>query len=192
MVDIASLIEEHRHTISTLGFLIPIIEKVGQEMISCLRHGGKVLFMGNGGSAADAQHLAAELIGRFQHEREAYAALALTTDTSVLTAIGNDYGYQNIFSRQIQGLCKPEDVVVGISTSGNSPNIIAALHIAKSIGAVTVVLSGKDGGELRNIADYCLTIPHQVTARIQEAHIFIGHVLCDWVEQGLMKEDEDV
>jgi D-sedoheptulose 7-phosphate isomerase len=192
MVDIASLIEEHQYTISTVGFLIPIIEKVGQEMVSCLRHGGKVLFMGNGGSAADAQHLAAELIGRFQHEREAYAALALTTDTSVLTAIGNDYGYQNIFSRQIQGLCKPEDVVVGISTSGNSPNIIAALHIAKSIGAVTVGLSGKDGGELRNIADYCLTIPHQVTARIQEAHIFIGHVLCDWVEQGLMKEDEDV
>jgi len=192
MVDIASLIEEHQYTISTVGFLIPIIEKVGQEMISCLRHGGKILFMGNGGSAADAQHLAAELIGRFQHEREAYAALALTTDTSVLTAIGNDYGYKNIFSRQIQGLCKPEDVVVGISTSGNSPNIIAALHIAKSIGAVTVGLSGKDGGELRNTADYCLTIPHQVTARIQEAHIFIGHVLCDWVEQGLMKEDEDV
>lgn len=192
MVNIESLIENHCYTISTIIPLIPKIEQIGREIVSSLKKGGKIFFLGNGGSAGDAQHLAAELIGRFQRERKPYAALALTTDTSVLTAIANDYGYDHVFARQLRGLCRSEDLVVGISTSGNSPNIIEAIRVARGLGAVTVGLAGRDGGELQRIADYCLTIPVPVTARIQEGHIFIGHVLCDIVESTLSQEKEDV
>lgn len=188
MVNIAALIEDHRQAISTIVPLIPKIEEIGREIMTALGKGGKIFFIGNGGSAADAQHLAAELMGRFQREREPYAALALTTDTSVLTAIANDYGYDTVFARQIRGLCRPEDVVVGISTSGNSANIVEAMQTANNLGAITVGLAGRDGGELQRIAKYCLTVPVSVTARIQEAHIFIGHVLCELVETRLTKE----
>jgi len=188
MVNIATLIESHCQTIAMIGPMIPTLERIGEEIVTSLRRGGKILLIGNGGSAADAQHLAAEFIGRFQREREPYAALALTTDTSTLTAIANDYGYDAVFARQISGLCRPEDLLIAISTSGNSANIVAAIKVANSLGAVTVGLAGRDGGKLQASAQYCLTVPAAVTARIQEAHIFIGHVLCDLVETSLTKE----
>ena len=193
MVNIELLINEHQNTISSINSLIPLIEAVAQEITSCLQKGGKIILMGNGGSAADAQHLAAEFVGRFQQERQAYSAIALTTDTSVLTAVANDYGYEEVFARQIEGLCKTGDIVVGMSTSGNSSNVLKALVLANSLGALTVGFAGnQDGGELQKLAKYCLTVPSMVTARIQEAHMLIGHVLCAWVETALTGRKHDV
>jgi D-sedoheptulose 7-phosphate isomerase len=193
MVNIESLIKEHQNVISSLTDLIPVVERVGREMVTCLQNGGKIIFMGNGGSAADAQHLAAEFVGKFQKERKAYRAISLTTDTSILTAVANDYGYDEIFARQIDGLCKPGDVVVGMSTSGNSPNVIKGIGLANKIGALTVGFAGHThGGQLEKQARYCVTIPSMVTARIQEAHILIGHILCEWVETELTGGSTDV
>lgn len=178
-------IREHQQTVERLLQLVPAIEAVGQAMTRCLRDGGKVLWMGNGGSAADSQHLAAELVGRFERERRGLASLALTTDSSVLTALGNDYGYELIFERQVEALCRPGDVLVGLSTSGNSPNVVAALQLGARLGAVTVGLSGRDGGRIAEVAVHCITVPSTRTARIQEAHILIGHLLCEQVETAL-------
>lgn len=147
-----------------------------------LSHGKKVLWCGNGGSAADSQHLAAELVGRFRRRRAGLASIALTTDTSVLTAVANDFGYSDIFQRQVDALCQPGDVVVGISTSGNSKNVCAALEKARQIGGKTVAMTGKSGGRLAAIADVCIRVPSTDPARIQEAHILYGHMLCEWVE----------
>ena len=192
MVNIASIIDSHCLTIQGLAALIPLLETLGEDMVGILRGGGKILFIGNGGSAADAQHLAAELVGRFQRQRRAYAALALTTDSSILTAVANDYSYDSVFTRQIEALCRPEDMLFAISTSGNSANIIAAVAAAAKIGAVTIGLSGRDGGRLAKIASSCLTVPGTSTARIQEAHILIGHILCQWVEDALEADDHAV
>jgi D-sedoheptulose 7-phosphate isomerase len=137
--------------------------------------------MGNGGSAADSQHLAADLVGRFMRERRGFASMALTTDTSVLTAVANDYSFEHVFSRQIEALCTPQDIVVAISTSGNSRNVLAGVLAARERGAFTVGLMGATG-DMGDIVDICLRVPSQVTARIQEAHILIGHILCNWVE----------
>ncbi|HWR38246.1 MAG TPA: D-sedoheptulose 7-phosphate isomerase [Patescibacteria group bacterium] len=137
-----------------------------------------IYFCGNGGSAADSQHLAAEFVGRFQKERRGLAAIALTTDTSILTAVGNDYGYDQIFVRQVEALVRPGDVVVGISTSGNSPSIVKALEQARMQGAATIGMTGAGGGKMTGSCDVCLRIPSAVTARIQEAHILAGHILC--------------
>ncbi|MBF0135386.1 MAG: D-sedoheptulose 7-phosphate isomerase [Magnetococcales bacterium] len=167
--------------------LIPDLTRAAAEMTRAIRSGGKILWMGNGGSAADSQHLAAELVGRFSRERRALAALALTTDTSILTALGNDYGFDTIFARQVEALLRPEDVVVGISTSGNSPNVLAGMQTARRLGGFTIGFSGHAGGLLREAVDLCLTVPSQVTARIQEGHILIGHLLCDWVEASIME-----
>ncbi len=156
-----------------------------QIIIEAYQRGGKVLLMGNGGSAADAQHIAAELVSRFKKERKALAAIALTTDTSILTAIGNDYGFDYVFSRQIEALAQPDDVVIGISTSGNSPNVLLAMEKAKEIGAKTIGLSGKDGGKLVQVSSLCIVVPSNDTPRIQEAHITIGHIICDLVEEAL-------
>jgi len=149
--------------------------------------GNKLLVMGNGGSAADAQHFAAEIIGRFKLERPALPAIALTTDSSILTAIGNDYGFEAVFSRQVEGLGRPGDVVFGISTSGNSPNVFAALAKARELGCRTVALLGRDGGTIKAVADISLIVPSDDTPRIQEGHVTIIHIICDLLEKRLFK-----
>jgi D-sedoheptulose 7-phosphate isomerase len=187
-VDIAARLEEHRQVIASLDRLVPRIEQVAERLTLCLERGGTIFWMGNGGSAADAQHLAAELVVRFTRERRSLASIALTTDTSILTAAANDYGFETIFARQLDGLCRPTDAVVGLSTSGTSPNVIAGLKIAKKIGAYTLALTGNGGGKLIEIADTCLDIDSTITARVQEAHALIGHILCDWLEAALMEK----
>ncbi|BDU78493.1 D-sedoheptulose 7-phosphate isomerase [Mesoterricola sediminis] len=149
------------------------------DMAERLRRGGRILVCGNGGSAADAQHLAAELSGRYVKERRALAGIALTVDTSALTAIGNDYGFDQVFSRQVEALGRPGDLLIGISTSGNSPNVIRAVEAAKALGLRTLGLLGRDGGRLRELADDCLVVPSRVTARIQEVHLMIYHFWCE-------------
>ena len=151
----------------------------------CLRSGGKVLFFGNGGSAADAQHLAAEFVGRFQIERRPLPAIALTTDASILTAVGNDYGFEQIFTRQVQALGRPGDVAIGISTSGNSPNVLTAIQQAGKQRLKTIGLAGKDGGSLTKCVDISITVDSTNPARVQECHITIGHILCELVENEL-------
>jgi len=155
-----------------------------------LADGGKILIFGNGGSAADAQHIAGELVSRFLRERQALAALALTTDTSIMTAIGNDYGFERVFARQVEALGAPGDVALGISTSGRSPNVIAALDAARSRGMATVAFTGEDGGELVARVDHCFRVPSGSTPRIQEAHIAAGHALCELVEIALGVSDD--
>lgn len=151
----------------------------------CIRDGGKILFFGNGGSAADAQHLATELTARYIKDRAAIAALALTTDTSALTAIGNDMGFEQLFARQIEALGKPGDVAIGISTSGNSANVLQGLLTARRAGLITVGLSGRDGGKMADVCDILLVVPSDTTARIQEMHITLGQMLCGALEQRL-------
>ncbi len=156
-----------------------------EACVKAARRGGKILFLGNGGSAADAQHLATELTIRFIKDRAPIAAIALTTDTSTLTAAGNDMGFDNVFSRQIEALARPGDVVIAISTSGNSENIVRALKAATAAGAVAAGLSGKGGGRMVGLADPLVVVPSTTTARIQEMHITLGHLLCGAVEQEL-------
>jgi D-sedoheptulose 7-phosphate isomerase len=172
----------HTAMFNALEPLFPLISDVGIKMQECIANGGKILIMGNGGSAADSQHIAAEIVGRFKKERKGMPAIALTTDTSILTSVGNDYGYDYIFARQIEALCRPEDLVIGITTSGNSANVVRAMEAAKEIGATTVGLTGGTGGKLTALCDYNLIMPSNVTARIQEAHIFVGHCLCEILE----------
>lgn len=155
-----------------------------------LNNGGKLMLMGNGGSAADAQHIAAELIGRFKKERKAIPAIALTTDTSILTCLANDYGYESVFSRQVEALASKGDVVMGISASGNSENVIRAFHSADEIGAVTIGLLGNDGGKMKDMVHAAIVVPSTDIARIQEVHITIGHIICEILEQELIHEGE--
>ena len=164
--------------------LSDIVEIAG-ILIGCLKKKGKIIFFGNGGSASDSQHLAAELVGRFKKERRALSAIALTTNTSIITALANDYSYEIIFARQIEALGLKDDVAVGISTSGRAKNVAAGLKQAKKMGLATIALTGGDGGESVKIADVSLIIPSNVTARIQEAHITVGHILCELIEQEL-------
>ncbi|MBA7710233.1 Phosphoheptose isomerase [subsurface metagenome] len=161
------------------------IEQVVRFIVAAYKAGGKVVLFGNGGSAADAQHLAGELVGRFMLNRQAFPAIALTTNTSTLTAVANDYGYEAVFSRQVEALVNEKDVVIAISTSGNSPNVIEAIKLAKMKGAKTIGLTGGDGGQLAEVADLVLTVPSDSTPRIQEAHITIGHIVCELVEREL-------
>lgn len=169
---------------------IPEIVRVADVIIEAYRQGHKVIWFGNGGSAADAQHLACELVSRFYFERKALASIALTTNTSELTAIANDYSFDQIFARQVEALVNSGDVVIGISTSGNSPNVIEGIRAAKRLGAITVAFTGVTGGKLRGEADYLLSVPSDVTPHIQESHIMIGHVLCYLVEKELFGEHE--
>ena len=175
-------IEEHALVINSLDNYSTEIEQLAILVIKTLKAGHKILLMGNGGSAGDAQHIAAELVGRFSKERRGLPAIALTTDTSILTSVGNDFGYETIFSRQIEALANTDDLVIGISTSGNSKNVLQGLKIAKSSGCQTAALLGKDGGEIKNIVDLQLIIPSANTARIQEVHILIGHIVCEIVD----------
>lgn len=161
------------------------IEQAALLIIESLKNGGKLLICGNGGSAADSQHIAAEFIGRFQQERKSLPAIALTTDTSILTSLGNDYGYDVIFARQIEGLGNKGDVVLGISTSGDSSNVVEAMKKARELGLKTITLTGNQGGQLGNLADVHLNVPSAVTARVQESHICIAHILCELAEKEL-------
>ncbi len=163
--------------------LKPRIEETAKILVQALRQGNKALVMGNGGSAADAQHLAAELVGRFLTDRRPLPAIALTTDTSILTAVGNDYGFDDIFVRQVEALARPGDVLIGISTSGNSMNVISALKQGRSSGCRTVGLTGGEGGTINGIVDLSLVVPARETPRVQEGHILIIHILCDLVER---------
>jgi len=158
---------------------------ISTAVTECLKKGGKLLIFGNGGSASDSQHIAAELVGRFSRERAGLPAIALTVNTSVLTAVANDYGYEFVFSRQVEALGQKNDLALGISTSGKAKNVAAGLKQAKKMGLKTIALTGGDGGELVKIADLSLTVPSSVTARIQEAHITIGHIICELAEQAL-------
>ena len=169
-------------TMAADSALIDLVATVAGKCSEALRRGNKVLFAGNGGSAADAQHLAGELVSRFAYDRPGLASFALTTDTSVLTAIGNDYGYEHLFSRQVQAVGVAGDVFVGISTSGRSPNILAALRVAREKGLFTVGLTGRLGGQMPELCDHLLRVPSDSTPRIQEGHIAMGHAICQIIE----------
>ena len=181
-------LQRHRQLFDQLDQLQPTVARLAVALIDCLRGGGKVIWMGNGGSAADAQHLSAELMVRYRAERGPLASIALTTDSSILTAHSNDYAFDSVFARQVQGLARPGDLVVGISTSGNSANVVQAIEQARSMGIATAALLGRDGGALATLADQAVIVPCDETARIQEAHIFIGHWLCEVIDQQMAPE----
>jgi D-sedoheptulose 7-phosphate isomerase len=180
-----SNLEEHRALFSTLESLAPAVEAAAELMVATFQGGRKILFCGNGGSAADSQHLASEFTGRFIKDRRPLAALSLTTDSSALTCIANDYSFDDVFYRQVLGLGVKNDCLVAISTSGNSRNVIRAAEAARAGGIHTIGLLGRDGGALRDLCDVPIVVPSMSTARIQEAHSFIGHTLCGLVEQAL-------
>ena len=169
--------------------LLDTIQSVAEVMVKALRDGKRILWCGNGGSAADAQHLAAELSGRFYYDRPPLNSEAMHCNTSYLTAVANDYGYDLIYARMIDGACKPGDVLIGISTSGNSQNIINAFAKARDIGVTTIALTGKTGGKMRSLADILLCVPSSDTPRIQESHIMLGHIICEIVESALFPRD---
>ena len=181
---IKSEFSEHLKTAqATLEYITTPLEIAANLCIDTLKNGGKILIFGNGGSAADAQHIAAELVGRYKVERKGLPAIALTTDTSALTSIGNDYGYARVFDRQVEALSNKGDVVIGISTGGSSGNVISALKLAKGMGCKTIGLSGRDGGEMNDVCNVNLVVPAEDTPRIQEMHIVIGHTICHLIDQ---------
>jgi D-sedoheptulose 7-phosphate isomerase len=182
---IVSLLWESSRTLRQLAREADSIERAAQAMIDCFRKKGKVVSFGNGGSAADAQHLAAELSGRFERERPGLPAIALTTNSSSLTAIANDYEYAQVFVRQMNGLVRKGDVVIAISTSGNSPSVLEAAKQARKQGAVVIGWTGKDGGKLKHLCDICLRVPSNRTSRVQEGHLAILHALCHLVDEDL-------
>lgn len=184
-------ITEHMAVIESLREQQGILERMAEKMTDAILNGKKVLWCGNGGSAADSQHLAAELMGRFRRQRCGLPSIALTTDTSILTALANDYGYERVFERQVEALCTEGDILVGISTSGESKNVLAALQRAAKIGACTVAFTGSGGGAMATIADIALRVESTDTARIQEAHILCGHMLCDWIERSVCERPQD-
>lgn len=165
--------------------LMDLIKKVSLECINVYKNGNKTLIAGNGGSAADAQHIAGEFVSKFYFDRPGLPSIALTTDTSILTAIGNDYGYEKLFARQIQANGVKGDMFIGISTSGNSKNVVEGLKECKKMGIITVGLTGESGGEMAKLCDYCIKIPSNETPRIQESHILIGHIICSIVEEAI-------
>jgi len=185
---IEKILADHTQAVESLAGSLDLLQRMADMLIDSLRAGGKVLIFGNGGSAADAQHIAGEFLGRFRRERPAFAAVALSTDTSTITAIGNDYSYDQIFARQVEGLIRPEDIAWGLSTSGNSANVVLALEAARARGARTLAFTGGDGGTLAKVADLSLVISAEQTARIQEAHQLAYHILCDLVESALAED----
>ncbi|MGD0832336.1 MAG: D-sedoheptulose 7-phosphate isomerase [Terracidiphilus sp.] len=178
----ANAIAEHLEVVRQLREQQGVLEVIAKAMTATLWTRGKILWCGNGGSAGDSQHLAAEIVGRFRRERCGLAAMALTTDTSILTSVANDYGFEAVFSRQVEALGAPGDLLVGISTSGTSCNVLAALETARAHGLVTVAFTGAGGGKMAALADYIFAVDSMDTARIQEAHMLAGHMLCDWIE----------
>jgi len=186
ITEITSQLASHREVISKMEReLSPLIAEMVTLLVETFTQGGKLLVMGNGGSAADAQHFVAEIVGRFKMERRGLPAIALSTDTSILTAIGNDYGFDRIFHRQVEALAAPGDLVVGISTSGNSVNVLQALELAREKGCKTVGLLGKDGGSIKEVCDLALIVPTNDTPRVQEGHITIIHIVCDLLEKSM-------
>ncbi|MCM0609030.1 MAG: D-sedoheptulose 7-phosphate isomerase [Ideonella sp. WA131b] len=178
-------LQEHTRLVEQLHLLDREVQRAIDALTAVLASGGKLLLCGNGGSAADCQHIAAEFVGRFMDERRPLPAISLSTDTSALTCIGNDYSFDAVFSRQVRALGTPKDALIAISTSGNSSNVVKAVEAAREIGMLTLGLSGRGGGALSQRAELNIVVPHEVTARIQEAHILIGHTLCGGVEQQL-------
>lgn len=190
--DINSVLVEQQNNLSSLmesDYAEKIVE-ISEQIIECLKNGNKILIAGNGGSASDAQHFAGEIIGRFLFDRGALAAICLNTDTSVITCVANDYSYDDVFSRQVDGLGKEGDIFIGISTSGNSKNIIKAVEIAKKKKITTISFLGKDGGILKDISDNILLIPYCSTARVQEHHIMSIHLICQIVERSMFKNEK--
>ncbi len=179
-------LEQHAQVVSSVIPLLPTVQAAADRVIAALAGGGRVYAFGNGGSAADAQHFTAELVGRYRRERRALPAMALTTDSSALTCIGNDYSYADLFARQVEGLVRPGDVVVGITTSGNSDNVIRGLSTAKGLGAVTIALTGGSGGKVASVADVAIVVPSTVTARIQEMHILFIHMICEEIDRWVL------
>src|SRR3989442_3915936 len=192
---IGKLIEESIATKQSLlesADILTTVAKVSEILVSALRQGNKVLLFGNGGSAADAQHIAAELVGRFAFDRPALPALALSVNSSCVTAIGNDYGFDRVFSRQLEALARPGDIAIAISTSGNLTNVLHAISTARQIGLKTIGLTGRSGGNLRNAVDYCICVPSNETPRIQEFHILVGHIISELVERENFHEEGSV
>ena len=186
-----TMIDAHVQCLKKLKPIEPALRRVGDMLLQCLLGGRKIMICGNGGSASDAQHFAAEIVGRFEKERRAYPAIALSTDTSILTAVGNDYGYEEVFSRQVDGLGRPGDVLLGISTSGGSENVIRAVKRGQSLDMQTVGLLGKKGGALKRLVDQAIVVDSTTTARIQETHIFILHYWAWLIESGLPQHAGD-
>ena len=184
MDNLLNCLENHINTAQKMKEILPLVKKAGKECLNTLKNGNKIFIAGNGGSAADSQHFSAELTGRFKKERVSLPAIALTTDTSALTAIGNDYGYEYVFSRQLEGLGKEGDVFIGISTSGNSKNIIEAIKKAKEKNIKVITLLGKDGGKMKNAGDINIIIPSNNTPRVQEMHIMVLHMICQIIDEG--------
>ncbi|PYE54612.1 D-sedoheptulose-7-phosphate isomerase [Deinococcus yavapaiensis] len=186
--NLLTYVERHRAALDRLADLSPNVERAATLLLEALRGGGKLLTCGNGGSAADAQHFAAELTGRYRRERRPLPAIALTTDSSALTCIGNDYAFADVFSRQVEALAGERDVVVGITTSGNSENVVRALAAAKARGARAVALCGERGGRVEEFADVTLKAPSALTAHTQEMHILLIHVLCETIDDAFVDE----
>jgi len=176
-------IDRHLESLGSVKANLKVIKEISGLFISALKANGKIIFMGNGGSAADSEHLAAELVGRFKKNRKAYAAISLSSNICVITAIGNDYGFEEIFSRQVEAIAGKNDLIVAISTSGESQNVIKAVTKAKELGLKTIGFFGKNGGKLKNLVDIFLLIPTEDTPRIQEMHILAGHIICEIVEE---------
>lgn len=180
---IAACFEDHQKALDETKPLIPVVERMADLCAAALRKGHKILLCGNGGSAADAQHIAAEFVGRFHRERIALPAIALTTDTSILTSVGNDYSYDDVFARQVEGLGQAGDIFWGITTSGNSENVLKAARLAREKGMTVIASLGKDGGKMAGLADVALIIPDESTARIQEMHILCAHSICTAIDE---------
>ena len=180
--DWQAVLSEHARVVSEMGALAPALGTMVQEVVTCLRAGGRVYVMGNGGSAADAQHIAGELLGRYKRDRRALPVVALTTDTSALTAIANDLGFEQVFARQLEGLVQPGDVVWLLTTSGDSPNMLAAARVAAERGAVVIGFTGQTGGKLAGLCQHVLRAPHSAPDRIQEAHQLAYHYVCEQIE----------
>ena len=183
---ITESLDVHCALVTSVRALTGVIQAAADHISAAFTAGNKLLLMGNGGSAADSQHIAAEFVGRFKRERRGLPAIALTTDTSILPAIANDYGATRVFARQVEALPQPGDCLFGISTSGNSANIIEALQVARDIGCPTIGLLGNDGGRMRTLCDLSIIVPSNDTPRIQECQILIGHIICDLVERGVV------
>jgi D-sedoheptulose 7-phosphate isomerase len=187
---VVAALEDHRRVADAmLATLVARIGEAAQQVAACYQNGGKVLAMGNGGSAADAQHFVAELVGRYKRERRALPAIALTVDPSIVTAVSNDYGYEEVFARQVRAHAQSRDVIFGISTSGNSENVCRALEAGRASGAYTIALGGGTGGRMKNLADLAIVVPSADTPRIQEAHITMIHIICELVDEVLAQDD---
>ena len=189
-VDFEEAIREHESMMTSVGELWPVLEATAQAVIERVADGGAVFWFGNGGSATQALHFATELVGRFERNRPGIRSYALVADTSLITAVANDYSFDVIFARQIESLCRPGDVAVGLSTSGNSPNVSQAIDAATSIGALTVGFTGGEGGKLARSVDFSIVAPSSRTCRIQEAHLFLGHTLCELIEASVPESDD--